>query len=372
MGMKRVLILRSNPVEPDPRVEKEARALAEAGYQVRVLGWDRIGRSPRQERKDYGTLERIFIRAHFGKGLANLPALLRFQVALLKFLFQHRSEYDIIHACDLDTVVSAYVAGLLFHKKVVYDIFDFYAEMLRHTPNWIKRAVKHLDIWLMGKVDAVILADEARKEQIRGAKPKRLQIIYNSPDTLWECRESYSSPPLRIVYVGLLQVERGILQMLEVLHTHPEWELDLAGFGGDEERIRQEAEKLPNVRYHGRIPYEETLRLTCTAHVLFATYDPSIPNHRYSSANKLFEAMAFGKPIIVARGTGMDRLVESLGLGYVVEYGNVRELEATLRRIAGWTEEQRRAFAERAKAVFEQHFSWEKMKKRLLALYSEL
>ncbi|WP_244363587.1 glycosyltransferase family 4 protein [Thermus brockianus] len=368
--MKRILILRSNPVSPDPRVEKEARALAEGGYRVKVLAWDREGLFPGKEEREFGVLERLAIKAGFGKGLANLPALLRFQVALLGYLVRHRNEYDIVHACDFDTVLSAWVTSRFFRKKVVYDVFDFYAEMLRRTPDWIKGWVKLLDIWVMSQVDALIIADEARKEQIRGAKPKRFEVIYNSPDFLGEC--THSPPPLKIVYVGLLQVERGILEMLEVLKRNPTWWLDLAGFGGDEEKIRAVAEKLPNVRFHGRIPYGEALRLMCGGHVLFATYDPSIPNHRYSSANKLFEAMALGKPIVVARGTGMDRLVEELRLGYVVEYGNVDELENVLRDVESWNQEQRQSFSRRVQTLFQEQFSWKKMKQRLLTLYAEL
>lgn len=42
----KVVILRSNPVAPDPRVEKEARALSGAGYSVIALGWDRSAALP--------------------------------------------------------------------------------------------------------------------------------------------------------------------------------------------------------------------------------------------------------------------------------------------------------------------------------------
>lgn len=38
---KSVVIIRSNAVRPDSRVEKEALALYNAGYNVRVLCWDR-------------------------------------------------------------------------------------------------------------------------------------------------------------------------------------------------------------------------------------------------------------------------------------------------------------------------------------------
>lgn len=38
-----VIFLRTNPVSPDPRIEKEADALIEVGYNVSVFAWDREG-----------------------------------------------------------------------------------------------------------------------------------------------------------------------------------------------------------------------------------------------------------------------------------------------------------------------------------------
>ncbi|MGC9019573.1 MAG: glycosyltransferase family 4 protein [Candidatus Bipolaricaulaceae bacterium] len=370
--MRSVVILRSNPVAPDPRVEKEARALVEAGYKVKVVAWDRKGELPRLEETPYGTVERLPIKGNFGSGLANLLPLARFNLALLWYLLKRRSTYDAIHACDFDTVLPALLAGKLLRKQVIYDVFDFYADMLRATPGWLKAIIRKIDLKVMGWVDGVILADEARVDQIRGASPKYLAFIYNSPAIDGPLPLPPEPPPLRIAYVGLLQVERGILQVVELLRQHPEWHLDLAGFGGDEELIKREIADLPNVRYHGRVPYGKAIELMAEVHVLFATYDPSIPNHRYSSANKLFEAMAIGRPIVVARGTGMDRLVERYGLGFVVEYGRLDELERAFNRVASWNQEERRNFAHKVRGIYEAEFSWEKMKRELLDLYQKL
>jgi len=370
--MRRVLFLRSNPIDPDPRVEKEATALAEAGYEVRVLGWDRTAKLPREEVKPFGLVERIPIQARFGAGLGNLPALLRFQVALASYLVRQKRSYDVIHACDFDTAFTAFLVGRLLGKRVVYDVFDFYAEMLRNTPAWVREVIRLVDLRLMGRVDALIIADDARKEQIRGARPKRLVVIYNTPDIPSPPPLPEDPPPLRIAYVGQLQIERGILEVLEVLKRHPEWELDLAGFGGDEAPILEKVKGMPNVRFHGKVPYEKALELMAGAHVLFATYDPAIPNHRYSSANKLFEAMALGRPVLVARGTGMDKIVESEKIGFVVDYGDTNQLETALQEVFFWTREKREEFKHRSRRVYESKFSWSISKDKLKKLYSEL
>lgn len=38
---RKIVIVRSNPVDPDSRVEKEANSLVKAGYDVSLLVWDR-------------------------------------------------------------------------------------------------------------------------------------------------------------------------------------------------------------------------------------------------------------------------------------------------------------------------------------------
>jgi glycosyltransferase involved in cell wall biosynthesis len=171
--------------------------------------------------------------------------------------------------------------------------------------------------------------------------------------------------------VGLLEVERGLKEILEVLRRHPEWSLVMAGFGGDQEHLLKLAEELPNVKYLGRIPYERALRLSAAADVLFATYHPGIPNHRLASPNKVFEAMMLGKPVVVARGTNMDRVVEETNCGLVVEYGQTDALEASLKRLAD-DSALRQRLGINARQTYVDRYSWQIMKERLLALYQEM
>jgi glycosyltransferase involved in cell wall biosynthesis len=381
--MTRIVICRSNPIDPDPRVEKIARSLASAGYSVSLLGWDRTGKlalsdtlDPPSSRSEPIQIYRIPLVAPFGHGMANLPNLLRWQWRLLGWLVRQREQFDLIHACDFDTILPALACKILFGKKVIYDIFDFYADHLRATPELLKRLIRSADLRAIGKADALILVDDARWEQISGARPRRSAIIYNSP------AEPASLPPLdpapvqagtglRLAYIGLLQKERGLLEMLAVLHQHPTWQLDLAGFGGDEEEIQAACQALPNCHWHGRIPYYQALQLSQAADVLFATYDPQIPNHRFSSPNKVFEAMLLGKPIIVARNTNMDRMIEGAQCGIVVEYGNVLDLERALVQL-----EQdpalRQSLGQNARLAYQTIYSWQEMDKRLIKLYGEV
>jgi len=369
-----ILITRSNPISPDPRVEKIGRALISAGYSVQALGWDRSGNFPTKENRDGVPVNRLPIRAEYGKGVGNLPQLMRWQWGLWRWLIQHHTEYEVIHACDFDTILPAIWMKTFYGKHVIYDIFDFYSDHLRATPVWVKNIIRQLDLWAIGKVDALILVDDTRIDQVARSKPHITSIIYNSPEDL---KEKYSTPDkstkgnLRLAYVGLLQVERGLLQILLVLRNHPEWYLDLAGFGGDEDKILGAANGMPNIHWYGRVSYQQAIQLNAAADVMFATYDPAIPNHKYASPNKIFEAMMLGKPIIVAAGTNMDRIIAETDCGCIVQYGDIPSLEKALQTLASDPELVHK-LGTNARHAYETRFDWAVMSRRLIQLYEKV
>ena len=363
-----VAILRSNPVAPDPRVEKVALTLSRYGWRVTIVGWDRTASLQSGELATGVTIERIPIRAAFGQGMGNLLPELRWQVQLWLWLWRNRRNYTHIHACDFDTVLPAFFMQRVFGKKLVYDIFDFAADSF-NVPSWLSRLIRRLDLWIINRVDTVVLADERRREQIEGSTPRRLEVIYNSPMRVGKPARATDWNGLAIAYVGILGEGRSLRQMLDVVASRPDWRLEIAGFGPLEDLIRGKSEEFPNIIFHGRVDYETALAINARAHVMFAIYDPSVKNHKYSSPNKLFEAMMLGKPIIVARGTGVDELVQRHELGFVVTYGDKTELLAALSAVAAWTPETRDAFATRVQRLFESSYSWDVMEKRLLAIY---
>ncbi len=378
----RLVICRSNPIAPDPRVEKEARTLSQAGHDVTLIGWDRTGKLPEKDQVQGISFIRLPIKAEYAAGMLNLPQLLRWQWGLLIWLVRHRHEYELIHACDFDTVLPALVCRTIWHKKVVYDIFDFYADHLRATPEWIKKTIRAIDLRCVSMADAVILADDSRWEQIQGSQPRRSAVIYNSPEDHLCNQQSgesedqtFSQRPenslLHIVYIGLIQVERGLFELIGVLREHPRWSLAMAGFGGDEVQVLEQIQDMPNINWHGRVSYQEALQLSSAADTLIATYDPTIPNHRYSSPNKIFEAMMLGKPIVVAQDTNMDRIINQAECGLVVTYGDESALESALLRLETEPELCLRLGANARKA-YESTYSWKIMQDRLLKLYAEL
>ena len=372
--MKKVLFCRSNPIDPDPRVEKEAEALANYGHQVQIVAWDRTAALPTTEHREKYTIHRLAIKSGYAEGMANLPALIWWEMGLLFWLLRKGKSFDVIHACDFDTILPALCCKWLYKKKIVYDIFDFYADHLRRTPELIKDWIRILDYFAVRSADSVIIVDDSRREQIKPANPNQVTVIYNSPGDVFpqlQGRRDQLGENLRLVYVGLLQVERGLLELLQVLNSHPSWHLDIAGFGGDQKVIMEAAQQIENIKWHGRIPYQKTLKLTAGCDVSIATYDPSIENHRYASPNKIFEAMMLSKPVIVAHKTNMDEIIRRWNCGLVVDYGDPVDLERAIIRLDK-NPSLRRELGKNGRQAYQREYSWVKMEKRLIHLYRSL
>ena len=375
---KHVLMLRSNPVDPDPRVEKEADALLESGYPVDVFCWDR-GSSHAVERSvkktDHGefTLYRAGIPAAFSAGFRkNLKPLLKFQFAILKYLKAKRKDYSVVHACDFDTALAGFIGYSRKTCKFVYDIFDYYADAFS-VPQALKKIVIALDTFVINHSDAVLICSEKRREQLGNAAPKRLAVIHNSPSLYkgaGKDRSKKKRDKYRIAYIGILSDGRMIPELLEIVSRHKDYELHIAGFGKFETLVREYAERCDNITFFGRTEYSQTLEIESESDIMLAIYDPAVPNHSYAAPNKFYEALMLGKPLVMCRGTGFSDLVEEQNFGVCIDYTE-ESLEEGLNKIVEGFDKYD-AQGEFEKAIFMKDYSWDKMAERLAELYSAL
>lgn len=371
----RVCIIRSNPVNPDSRVEKEAWTLANAGYSVHILAWDRD--SDHKEQNNFvsvaGTsipITRLGYQAAYGEGIKSLIPYLKFQFHMRRWLKEHISEYDIIHACDFDTAFFSQTYSK--RKTYIFDIFDF---LYGEPTNFFQRAIRKAQYNIINRADATIICSEERINQITGSKPKRLEIIHNTPS--YEQMNSHSglafqsnSLKPKIAYVGILAEERMLSAMGNCISRHPEVELHIAGFGPLEPLFSKLAASYENIFFYGRISYDQALELEQRCDIMTAIYDPSVENCRRAAPNKFYESLMLGKPVIMARGTGMSSVVSEYDIGELIDFceeGFEAGIERLIMRKDDWED-----MRQRMKKVYETQYSWVIMKERLLTLYEDL
>jgi len=378
----RVVIIRSNPISPDSRVEKVADSLNRAGHKVTILGWDRSKKYKTKREKitvPSGEIEiyRMGIPADFGGGFKkNLIPMIKFHFKFILWLFIHSKEYDVIHACDFEIAYPASFCTKLFKKKLVYDIFDYYIAS-HNLPFTLSKFIERIDKKLINKADCVIICSEERKEQIKGTQPKVLEVIHNTPsktqihlDEKLSFKKKSNEQIVRIAYVGILSKSRLLEELIECVSGRNDCELHIGGFGQLESLVIEKERKYHNIHYYGKMPYHKTLQLEKECDILTAIYDPSIANHRYAAPNKFYEALLLGKPLIMAENTGMDKVVKEMDIGIVISYNQEslnNGITNLIARKKDWV-----SMADRMQNLYNQQYSWDIMDTKLRRVYKEI
>ena len=370
--MRTVCFIRQTEICNDSRATKTIETLSRR-YNVIVLGWNRSGDAPEKSKGLFPsnvTFRFYNKKLPHGSGLKGLGKLVGFIRWVKKQVQEIGNKIDFIHACDLDGAIGCYKYAQKKRIPLIYDIYDYYIDA-HSIPKVFKNKIERKEIEIINGAFATIICSEGRTGQIGKAKPKQLCIIHNSP-----AKAMIDPDPItlesdgnvvNIVYVGILSDNRLIREIVDETAHHPNVRLTVGGNG--ELSTKLSGLSLNNFVYVGEMIYKDVLKLESKADVLFATYDPTVPNHKYSAPNKLYEAMALGKPIIVCKGTGVDKIVVDENIGTAIGY-SASEFFEVIEKIC--KEKNRyKAMSERAKYLFDTKFCWEVMEERLFAIYAQ-
>jgi len=370
----KVIMVRSQPVNPDVRIEKEAETLSMAGFDVIILGWGKSGKkSVRLEKRSGYLIRRFQFWAPWGKKVVFfLPFWWIFETGWLL-----KNQWDIVHAADFDTLVPALIVAKLKRKYIIYDIFDYYAESTP-MPHILRAILGRLDRYLMNYVDKIIVVDPSRLKQIGRENDSTVAVIFNSPsDHLTTKKLSDKDTPrdsgdfFRIFYAGVLPVDRDIKSMIHGSMEFGDVSIEIAGYGYQENEIKEICGKYSRSQFIGAITYETVIEKTLQADLLFALYDPKIPNNRYASPNKLFEAMMCGKPILVSDNTAMADVVKEENCGLVVPYGDIDAIKGAINKLKG-DPDLCKCLGDNGRKAYEKKYNWTIMEERLMEIYNGL
>ena len=369
--MNKVVIIRSTGIKEDSRTTKLARELANLNYDVTILGWDRKNQHSENETWEVGNnvikLKYFKKQSMYGGGIKNLFKMLSFQ-SWIKKQVKDLPKGTIIHACDYDTAKPIY--KMCKNKfKLVYDIFDFYSEA--HTlPLGLNKFINKEELKIINSADCTIICTEQRIEQIKGSNPKKVVVIHNTPDIKFDNSANVINDKLKVCFIGALTPDRLLLELVEELPNHPEYEFIFGGLGYYENEIKEAAKNISNLTYLGQMPYDEVLKCEEDCDVLFATYSPLIKNHRYSAPNKFYEAGGLSKPVIVCKGTGIDKLVDEHKTGLTIEY-SAKDFFEKLDQL-NKDRNLLKQLGENGNNAYNKLFSWEIMKSRIKSLYKNI
>ncbi|WP_182284649.1 hypothetical protein [Comamonas testosteroni] len=304
----------------DARMGKYVRALRRSEFDISYIGWAR-GQTSSDVDPDRTFLFRR--NAALGGRWRNVFALMAWNVFIFKTLMSLRKSISIVHAIDLDSVISAYIFCRIFNKSIVFDIYDHYADT-RNIKGVSGKLISLIERKLAQRADLTILADEARLEQHALKAAENLMIIENVPDVSWPINELVveENKPIKIGYFGVLEKQhRGLENLLEVFAGSEKFELHLAGYGPLEEKILEKSRSYSNVKFYGALNHEQGMEKLSGMHCVVGFYYLTVPNHRFASPNKYYEHLLLGLPLLTTYGTPPGNKVVNENTGWALSEG---------------------------------------------------
>jgi glycosyltransferase involved in cell wall biosynthesis len=394
----------------DSRVRKEARALAEAGYDVTIVclgGQATTADLPRDVRivvhqPPGAALIRgranPFFRTRQGS-IATLRARTEWLVAFVRGLrswgraaVNAAGPVDIWHAHDL-TGLAAIVPNLRTDRiPVVYDSHELFLETgtALKLPQPARVILRAYERRLVSRVSAVITVNDEIAHVLRHRyHPARIAVVHNCPNR-WSPPPAESSPlreaagiptgaPI-VLYHGGLTAGRGVEQLMETLHADgfEDVHLVLMGYGEKIEEWRSEAR---SARWQHRlhlldpVPPSTVLSWVAGADVGAMPNPGTTRNDYFSSPNKLFECLAAGVPVVASDVPTMKRIVMNNPggpLGAVCDPSRVDAIANAIRSILGLERAAREALRARCFQAAAERWNWELESQVLIRVYSEI
>ncbi len=371
----KVIVVRSRST--DQAINKYCKTLTENGYEVDLLVWDRKNNL---EDSNFNEGYKIY-PFRLNAPLDN--CLVAFYLPfwwMYVFYFLLMKKSDIVHLSDMDTLIPGIFIKCFKRVKIVYTIFDFYADnfgAINFQPlsYLLCKIVESTEIFFIKFCDLLTIVDESRLAEVRGAKINNVIYLYNSPpDIITEKTLVIKPPPqqINIFYTGLISRMRGIQYMIESIQNLADVKLTLGGYLVNKDIFPEDLTNIRNVEYLGWIPsYSRVLELTMRSDLLFRFSDPRHPKTKNESPNKLFEAMMCGKPIIVSDHSSMADIVKNEKCGIVIPFGDVKAIQNAIEFLRN-NPELYLQFANNGRKAYVEKYSWNIMAKRLIDAYNQL
>jgi glycosyltransferase involved in cell wall biosynthesis len=375
-------MLVSNACAPDRRVVREASALTEIGFRVKVIAWDREGRHPSAEQVDQVEIERIAVPSAYGSGMRRLsqwPSFARQALASLR-----REPWYAVHCHDLDTLPIGFAYSRGSESRLVFDAHESYPDLIAPSvPGWAVTAARRMERFLIQRVDALVTVGDLLAEHYR-RWARCVVVVRNcqpgmpsAPDpaflsSLWGLEDA----KLVVCYIGGFTRGRLILPLLEAVSADPSLGLLLVGDGPQAPALMGAIGQNPRIAYLGpRVPADQVVSVMQACDVVYYGLRAGFPNNRFSSPNALYAALAAGRPLLTTNVGEISQVVKAEGCGVVLPGGGARDPTATeislaLNQLA--EPESRAAMAARARRAGETKYNWENAKRELLDLYGRL
>ena len=293
--MRHIICTVTNDLNFDQRMCRICGTLAQAGYNVTLVGRERRNSKPIENQ----SFKQVRLRCRFDHG-----KLFYLEYNLRLFWWLRGQKVDIINAVDLDTLVAGYVAARFRGIACVYDAHEYFTE----TPEVVGRKLVK-SIWeavarlIIPRLEYCYTVGDGLAALFSERYGVRFGVVRNVPILAPTEASNYTDLPKlpMLFYQGALNEGRGIEAAIEAMQYIEDAVLWLAGEGDLSASLREQVTRLglgQRVRFLGMIAPDELRRLTPHAFVGLNLLENRGLSYYFSLANKAFDYIHAQVPCI--------------------------------------------------------------------------
>jgi glycosyltransferase involved in cell wall biosynthesis len=294
---------------------------------------------------------------------------------------------DLYHGMAYMGIPIALDLGRRHHGRVVYDARDIYVDAanLARMPRTLRVLIGRAERRWARRADRVITVNRPYAEVMARRWVVDLPLIvmncaYRTDPPDARPRRFHQSleltPSTRVVlYQGGFSRDRGIEQLIAAIPSIPDAILALLGYGSlqaELEAIAADPVHEGRIRVLPAVPPTELLGWVASADVVAMPIQPTTLNHRLTTPNKLFEAMAVGVPVVASDLPGMAPTVREVEAGILVDPTDPAAIAAACRTLLDEPTEVAAERRTRILAAAHATYNWEAQMERLLDEYGRL
>ena len=301
-----------------PRCLKRIESFVEAGYPSMVYGFDNGLYNENVKDKSYPI---ISWKVNSKK---NKLFLLIDKIKYLSMVARSCRKNDIIYIFGFD---NAFLMKLLKYKcSYIYEEADL--NYTKYSNVLLVKIFREIDKYLIKKSLFTILTSQGFVNYLYGMRqcPENILLINNKLNIYFKNKVRNISlldsiHQLRFGFIGAIRYPNTIIKFAETIgRRFINHEFHFWGGGFFQELAQKCAKEFSNVFFHDSFRNPEDLQeIYSMIDINVVCYDCQYTNVKIAEPNKLYESIFFGKPILVSRGTFLERRVKDLKIGFSVD-----------------------------------------------------
>ncbi|MFP4403942.1 MAG: glycosyltransferase family 4 protein [Candidatus Woesearchaeota archaeon] len=349
---------------PDIRVENEIKILNQSGIEVVLACLDKKNANTESNKGKLFQINRKKINSLLFNLRTNnitFPLYAKWWSNFLNKIFEKQNQFDYIHAHDLPMLRVLHKIGITKHYKTIVDLHENYPYAIQSydwATNFPNRYLVRPKCWskieqkLLRKAAKIIVLSENFKNYLinKYSYLKNDQIIiypnvpdldiyYNQNKTIISLNNKKKLPV--ITYFGNIAKRRGIITAFESLRILLEegYKLKLLLIGPINKRENEIFGAYfndPKIKdYIDYIKWIDIKDLHAYLKLSDICISPIIKNEQHESgvANKVFQYMMFGKPVIVSNCKPQAKVIQEENCGLVFESENPEDMAMKIKKL---------------------------------------